>query len=265
MTRIEAGVELSIDAAIAALGATIAPISVAEIVPTRAALHRVLARDLVSGIDLPNADNAAMDGYAVRAADLQRNASLREVGLALAGRPCSARVELGTAVRIMTGAALPLGADTVVMLEHVAVSEGEIRVITATEPGANVRRRGEHINAGTTALALGTHLRPVDIGLATAVGASELPVFRRVRVGVLSTGDELADPPAPLSECGGYDANRPFLLGGLAQLGFDAVDLGICADQADDFERVAHGAVRSRLDVLLTSGGAALGGDVRRS
>jgi len=153
MTRIEAGVELSIDAAIAALGATIAPISVAEIVPTRAALHRVLARDLVSGIDLPNADNAAMDGYAVRAADLQRNASLREVGLALAGRPCSARVELGTAVRIMTGAALPLGADTVVMLEHVAVSEGEIRVITATEPGANVRRRGEHINAGATALA----------------------------------------------------------------------------------------------------------------
>src|SRR5882672_2267000 len=259
MTRVEGGAELSIDAAIEALSATIVPITVAEIVPTRAALHRVLARDLVSAIDLPNADNAAMDGYAVRAADLGHDTSLREIGRALAGQPSSARVEPGTAVRIMTGAPMPAGADTVVMLEHVAVSEGEIRVITATEPGANVRRRGEHINAGTTALALGTHLRPVDIGLATAVGASELPVFRRVRVGVLSTGDELADPPAPLSECGGYDANRPFLLGGLAQLGFDAVDLGICADQADDFERVAHGAVRSRLDVLLTSGGAALG------
>ncbi len=159
----------------------------------------------------------------------------------------------------MTGAGMPSGADTVVMLEHVAVSEAGIKVTTATAPGANVRRRGEHISTGATVLALGAHLRPVDVGLATAVGASELPVFRRLRVGVLSTGDELADPPAPLSQCGGYDANRPFLLGGLAQLGFDAVDLGICADRADDFERAAHDAVRSRLDVLLTSGGAALG------
>jgi molybdopterin molybdotransferase len=250
--------ERSVDEAIAELIATLPPVEDIERVPTRSALGRILAEDIAAPLDLPAFDNAAMDGYALRAADLTLPA-LREIGRALAGHAYAGRVAPGTCVRIMTGAPLPAGADTVVMEEDTVRDNGQVRIVRAPPPGANVRRRGEHIARGDIVLASQRHLRAADLGLAAAIGRTELPVMRRLRVGLLSTGDELADPPAPLSAGSSYDANRPFLCASVERTGFEAIDLGICADRSADLERVLERALAQRLDVVLVSGGAAQG------
>jgi len=185
--------------------------------------------------------------------------ALREIGRALAGHAYAGRVAPGTCVRIMTGAPLPAGADTVVMEEDTVRDNGQVRIVRAPPPGANVRRRGEHVARGDIVLASQRHLRAADLGLAAAIGRTELPVMRRLRVGLLSTGDELADPPAPLSAGSSYDANRPFLCASVERTGFEAIDLGICADRSADLERVLERALAQRLDVVLVSGGAAQG------
>lgn len=250
--------ERSVDEAIAELIATLEPIEGIERVPTPAALARILAEDIASPLDLPAFDNAAMDGYAVRCADLGRPA-LREIGTALAGHPFAGSVEPGCCVRIMTGAPLPPGADTVVMLEDTVREDGRVRIVHAPAAGANVRRRGEHVARGDIVLASQRQLRAADLGLAAAIGRSELPVMRRLRVGVLSTGDELADPPARLAAGAAYDANRPFLRAAVQRAGFEAIDLGICPDRAADFERTLSHALADRLDAVVISGGAAQG------
>ncbi len=250
--------ELSVDEAIAELIATLQPIEDVERVATRSALGRILAEDIASPLDLPAFDNAAMDGYAMRAADLALPA-LRELGTALAGHPYTGRVEAGTCVRIMTGAPLPAGADTVVMVEDTVRQDGSVRVVRAPAAGANIRRRAEHVGRGDIVLPSQRHLRAADLGLAAAIGASELPVMRRLRVGLLSTGDELADPPAPLAASSAYDANRPLLHASVARAGFAAIDLGICPDRSADLERVLARALADRLDALVISGGAAQG------
>lgn len=250
--------ELSVDEAIAELIATLQPVEGIERVPTSAALARILAEDIASPLDLPAFDNAAMDGYALRAADLALPA-LREIGTALAGHAFAGRVEAGTCVRIMTGAPLPAGADTVVMVEDTVREDGRVRIVHPPAAGANVRRRGEHLARGDVALPSQRQLRAADMGLAAAIGCSELPVMRRLRVGLLSTGDELADPPAPLAAGAAYDANRPFLRASVERSGFEAIDLGICPDRSAEFERVLARALADRLDAVVISGGAAQG------
>lgn len=250
--------ELSVDEAIAELIATLQPVEGVERVPTSAALARILAEDIASPLDLPAFDNAAMDGYALRAADLALPA-LREIGTALAGHAFAGRVEAGTCVRIMTGAPLPAGADTVVMVEDTVREDGRVRIVHPPAAGANVRRRGEHLGRGDVALPSQRQLRAADLGLAAAIGCSELPVMRRLRVGLLSTGDELADPPAPLAAGAAYDANRPFLRASVERSGFEAIDLGICPDRSAEFERVLARALADRLDAVVISGGAAQG------
>lgn len=251
--------ELDLQTAFAALREELSPVTQRIEVPTRAAGGRVLASDLVSGIDLPGFDNAAMDGYAVRAADCASPTRLRVVGHSLAGHATDARVEPGSAVRIMTGAPLPAGADAVVMLEDTASEGPFVQIRSAVAPGANVRTRGEHVRAGSVVLSAGTTLAAAHLGLATAIGAATLEVFRPLRVGVASTGDELADPPAPLAADAGFDANRPMLERACGVAGFDVVDFGICRDDAQAFAQLVDRARADALDALVVSGGSALG------
>jgi len=251
--------ELTLAQALDELVRWLPPVSEAESIETRAAAGRMLAQDVSSTVDLPAFDNSAMDGYALRFTDLQPGHWLHEIGRAYAGHPFSGRVETGTCVRTMTGAPLPEGADTVVMLEDVTADGGTVRVERPAQQGANIRRRGEHMAAGDIALQAGRHLRAADLGLAAAVGAARLTVRRQVRVGVVSTGDELADPPQTLRAAASFDANRPLLAASLARLGFQAHDLGICRDTPQAFAASLERARELRLDAVVASGGAAQG------
>jgi molybdopterin molybdotransferase len=251
--------ELTPAQALDALVREFTPVRESETVDLAAATGRVLATALASTVDLPAFDSSAMDGYALRAADLQPGHWLHEIGRAYAGHGFAGRVETGTCVRIMTGAPLPDGADTVVMLEDVTADGTTVRVEQPPAAGANIRRRGEHIRCGDTVLHPGRVLRAAEIGLAAAVGASQLAVYRRLRIGVLSTGDELADAPQPLVKAGSYDANRPLLKASLRRAGFAVHDLGICGDTAQAFDAALARGRELRLDALLVSGGAAQG------
>jgi molybdopterin molybdotransferase len=251
--------ELTLAQALDELVRSLRPVGETETIDVRAAAGRVLAADVASAVDLPAFDNSAMDGYALRFDDLQPGHWLHEIGRAYAGHPYCGRVETGTCVRIMTGAPLPAGADTVVMLEDVSVDGGTVRVERPPQSGANIRRRGEHIARGDVALRAGRHLRPADIGLAAAVGAAQLTVRRRLRVGVVSTGDELADAPQSLRAAASFDANRPLLAASLDRLGFETNDLGICRDTPQAFAAALEQARGLRLDAVVASGGAAQG------
>ena len=251
--------ELGVDDALAALQAGLLPIAESEEIALGLAAQRVLARDLVSPLDLPAFDNAAMDGYAVRAADTVASTQLALIGRALAGHAFNGKVEAQQAVRILTGAPLPKGADAVVINEDARLDGDNVAVEQPVTPGANVRRRGEHIRQGDTVLSRGRRLRASDLGLAASIGASTLTVVRRLRVGVLSTGDELTDAPAALSSSAAYDGNRPFLIALLQRSGCIAIDLGIAADTADALVASLSRAESERVDVVLTTGGAAQG------
>lgn len=250
--------ELSLGEALAQMAATLHPVEEVETVVRSSAHGRVLATDVVSQLDLPGFDNAAMDGYALRAADLGASV-LHEIGQAYAGHPFAGHVLTGTCVRIMTGAPLPDGADTVVMMEDVARENQSIRIERPPPPGANVRRRGEHIMRGSVILSRGRQLDAASLALAAGVGATDVEVRRQLRIGVLSTGDELADPPAALPAAGSYDANRPLMESVLRNSGFALHDLGICADEPQAFASVIEQAFALRLDALVISGGAAQG------
>ncbi|MCS6944745.1 MAG: molybdopterin molybdotransferase MoeA [Sutterellaceae bacterium] len=255
----DAAHELDLHAAFAALRANLRPITERIVVSTRAAGGRILAADLICQADLPAFDQAAMDGYAVRSADCAPPARLRVIGQALAGHPAAVRVEAGTAVRIMTGAPLPAGADAVVMLEDTLADGDSVLVRTAVASGMNIRRRGEQCRAGDVAIVAGTTLAAAHLGLATALGASSLAVLRPLRVGIASTGDELCDPPAALSEGASFDANRPWLARACEAAGFAVTDLGICRDDEVAFARLLHRVRQEGLNALVVSGGSALG------
>lgn len=254
-----AAAELTVAQALDELVGSLPPVREEESIEVRAAAGRVLSRPAASTVDLPAFDNSAMDGYALRCADLQPGHRLHEIGRAYAGHPFPGRVDTGTCVRIMTGAPIPDGADTVAMLEDAAVDGGTVRIERPPSPGANIRRRGEHIGAGDIALPAGRHLRAVDLGLAAAVGAARLAVYRRLRVGIVSTGDELADPLGALPAAASFDANRPLLVASADRLGFACHDLGICRDTPQAFAAVLARAQDLQLDALVSSGGAAQG------
>lgn len=246
--------------ALAHLRADVAPVSETETVAVGDADRRVLAADVRSAVDLPPFDNAAMDGYALHAADLAAaTASLSLAGHAYAGHGHEGELAPGRCVRITTGAPLPRATAAVVVQEDTQVEGEAIRVLRWPPPGANIRRRGEHVRRGETVLGRGAWLDPAAVGLAAAVGASSLEVVRRLRVAVLSTGDELSDAPAPLPDSGCYDANRPFLLAALRRRGCEAIDLGICPDRRSEFSVRLQRAAAAGVDALIVSGGAAQG------
>lgn len=231
-----------------------------DAVPVQRAGSRVLAVDIEAGIDLPPHDNAAMDGYAVRGADLSPDEPrrLHRVGSALAGHAWTGRLQPGQAVRITTGAVMPTGADTVVMQEYVECDHNTLIVPAGQKPGQHVRRRGEDVAHGSVVLPRGRRLRPADLGFAASLGLGELTVFRRLRVAVLSSGDELLDFGQPHQDGRIHDANRATLLGLVEQLGCDALDLGRVADTPQALRTAMQRAIRDA-DVLLTSGGVSMG------
>ncbi len=231
-----------------------------ERVALRSALGRRLATDIVSPLDVPAHVNSAMDGYALSGDDLPRGAerALRIVGTAWAGHPYEGVLGAGETVRIMTGAVMPAGADTVVMHEQVRI-EGEHAVIgDGHRRGQNVREAGEDIRRGATVLATGHAVMPAELGLLASLGVNEVAVFRRPRVAFFSTGDELRSLGEALEEGCVYDSNRYTIYGMLHRLGVEVLDMGVVRDQPeavrDAFERAAEMA-----DVVITSGGVSTG------
>jgi molybdopterin molybdotransferase len=233
-----------------------------ESVAIRAALGRVLARDIVSPIDVPAHDNSAMDGFALRASDLaaQGETELRIAGTGLAGQPFAERaVPAGQCVRIMTGAVMPAGLDTVVPQEFVQVANERVRIPAGVvRAGDNRRLAGEDLARGEPALRDGRLLRPADLGLLASLGQAEVPVRRRLRVAFFSTGDELRSIGEPLPEGCVYDSNRYTLWGMLQRLGVEVLDLGVVRDQPAALEAAFRDAAACA-DAVITSGGVSVG------
>lgn len=229
-------------------------------VPISAALGLVLAEPVASAEPVPAFANTAMDGFAVRAADTAgAPVALEVAGTVAAGDTGDVEVGPGQAVRIMTGAPMPPGADAVVMVERTRPAEdGRITVEIAVEPGNHVRGPGEDIEAGQEVFAAGAVLSPGHLGVLASIGIYEVAACPRPRVGVLSTGDELVDGPAELRRGQIRDSNRHTLLALVAQAGFEGVDLGIAADREADIEAAFADGAR-RCDAILSSGGVSMG------
>jgi molybdopterin molybdotransferase len=236
------------------------PVDTIERVNVRAALGRVLASDVVSPLNVPAHDNSAMDGYALRHVDLKADGeiALKLAGSSFAGVPFKGAVQPGECVRIMTGGVVPAGADTIVMQEHVRAADGKVTIGAGHRKGQNLRRAGEDLATGQTALKRGIALRPADIGLISSLGIGEVPVYRRLRVAFFSTGDELVSIGAPLGEGQIYDSNRYTIHGMLARLGCEALDLGVVRDDPAILERAFRDAAAAA-DVVITSGGVSVG------
>ena len=238
----------------------VVPIDCVERVAIRAALDRVLARDLDSPIDVPAHDNSAMDGWAVRADDLapEGETVLVAAGTAYAGVAFQGRVEPGRAVRVMTGAVMPEGTDTVVVQEVVRVDGERVVVPPGQQRGQNRRLRGEDLRAGRPALRAGRRIGPADLGLMASLGIAEVPVQRRLRVAFFSTGDELRSIGQPLDPGCVYDSNRYTLHGMLTRLGVDLVDLGVVPDSPGALEAAMRTAA-AHADAIVSSGGVSVG------
>jgi molybdopterin molybdotransferase len=238
----------------------VVPVQAVERVAIRAALDRVLAEDQRSPIDVPAHDNSAMDGYAVRAADLAAGepVRLRVIGAAHAGAPFAGSVGPGEAVRVMTGAVMPAGCDTVV-IQEVARADGDSVVVPpGQEAGQHRRRRGEDLAAGQPALRAGKILSPADLGLLASLGIAEVPVRRRLRVAFFSTGNELRSIGEPLEPGTIYDSNRYTIYGMLRRLGVELIDMGVVRDDPQALEDAVRAAAGCA-DAILSSGGVSVG------
>jgi molybdopterin molybdotransferase len=227
-----------------------------EMVGLADAHGRVLAEDLVASSPLPPHPASAVDGYAVRAADAGRR--LRVVGESAAGRPLSAHVDAGTAARILTGGVVPDGADTVVMVEDTRVDGDAVTVPTGLTAGTNLHRPGADLRAGELVMPAGTQLGPAEIGLAAALGVPRLHLFRRPRVALLSTGDELVEVGETPGPGQIPDSNRWALLAALREAGAEVRLLGIAPDSAEDLRELVTTAL-GEADALVTSGGVSVG------
>lgn len=232
-----------------------------EMLALRAALGRVLARDVISAINVPSHDNSAMDGYALRGGDLAAagDTVLTVAGTGFAGAQFSGRVGPGQCVRIMTGAVMPEGLDTVVPQEFTR-ADGERITVPAgvVRAGDNRRLAGEDLAKGEAALKAGRVLRPADLGLLASLGQAEVPVLRRLRVAFFSTGDELRSIGEPLDEGCVYDSNRYTLWGMLQRLGVDLIDMGVVRDDPAALEAAFRHAAENA-DAVITSGGVSVG------
>lgn len=229
-----------------------------ETVVVTAALGRVLAAPQTSIITVPPLDNSAMDGYAVRVADVVTTGLKLQVSQRIPAGAVGEPLQPGTAARIFTGAPVPPGADAVLMQEY-CHTEGDAVVINALpQPGENIRRAGEDIESGAQILAAGTRIGAAEMGLAASVGLAELPVFRRLKVACFFTGNELVTPGTSLQPGQIYNSNRYTLIGLVNALGCELIDLGIVPDSLEATEAALAGAA-SVADVVITSGGVSVG------
>jgi len=233
------------------------PVSEAETLLLRDSLGRVLAADITSPANVPNYDNSAMDGYALKASDIA-TPRLKVVGTAFAGKAFDGTVSDGHCVRIMTGAAMPAGTDTVVVQEK-TVTDGEfINISEAPKPQANVRYAGEDLKLGQNVLSRGHLMRPADLGLIASLGIAEVQAYRKLKVAFFSTGDELVGLGHPLKTGQVYDSNRYTLFGMLTRLGVEVIDMGAIADDPIQLEATLLNAAQ-QADVVITSGGVSVG------
>ena len=238
----------------------LSPVTATERLSLRAALGRVLAQDVVSPLNVPAHDNSAMDGYAVRFADLKADGEvvLKNVGSSFAGAPFKGTVGTGQCVRIMTGGVMPGGTDTIVMQEHVKAGKDGVTVGPGHKKGQNLRRAGEDLKTGQVALKRGLPLRPAEIGLVSSLGIGEVTVYRKLRVAFFSTGDELVSIGTQPAEGQIFDSNRYTIHGMLTRLGCEVLDMGVVRDDPKLLEKAFHDAADAA-DVVITSGGVSVG------
>jgi molybdopterin molybdotransferase len=238
------------------------PVRAVEMVALRASLGRVLARDLVSPINVPSHDNSAMDGYALRGVDLPQDgaATFKVVDIVYAGRPSPVVPGPGECVRIMTGGVMPAGCDSVLPQEFADSGDDVTMTVRAgaIRPGDNRRLAGEDLPAGSAALKAGRIIRPADLGLCASLGFAEIPVQRRLRVAFFSTGDELRSIGEPLGEGCVYDSNRYTIYGMLTRLGCEIIDMGVVRDSPEALEEALRTACENA-DAIVTSGGVSVG------
>lgn len=231
-----------------------------EVVAIRDALNRVLAKDIISTINVPPYANSAMDGYAFNSADLPDSGenTVTMIGKSFAGIPFDGEVKAGECVRIMTGAPMADGTDTVIMQEQVQANENEITIQSGHCKNENVRHIGEDIKDGDAVLEIGQHLTPAELGVLASLGITEVTVYKRIRVAFFSTGDELRNVDETLEEGQIYDSNRYTLHGMLTNLGVELIDMGIIPDDRQAVEKAFIQATE-QADAIITSGGVSVG------
>lgn len=249
---------LSFEQALEKLLAAAQPVEEIRSLPLTAASGRILAVAQQSTVAVPPLDNSAMDGYAVRLADITAKGVCLPVSQRIPAGTVGTTLQPGTAARIFTGAPVPAGADAVVMQELCEHGEGGVVINHLPRPGENIRRAGEDIAVGAEILAAGVKLQPQHIALAASAGLPELPVYRRVRVGVFFTGDELVQPGEPLPPGAIYNSNRYALVTLLEGMGCEVRDLGTVPDKLDATREALRKAASDN-DLIITSGGVSVG------
>jgi molybdopterin molybdotransferase len=255
---------LAVDAAQRLICERIAPVDATETLPLLNALDRVLAADIISPINVPAYDNSAMDGYALRGIDLPADGAapvtVKNIGIAYAGHPFAQAPQQNECIRIMTGATIPPGCDTVLPQELATAIDGDHVTIAANaiRAGANLRRAGEDLPQGGVAIAAGKLLRPADLGLIASLGIGQVTVKRKLKVAFFSTGDELRSLGEKLEPGCVYDSNRYTLFGMLQRLGCDVIDMGVVRDDPQALEAALREAARNA-DAIITSGGVSEG------
>ncbi len=249
---------ISYEQALDHLLAAVRPVEEIRHVPITAAAGRILASTQSSAVDVPPLDNSAMDGYAVRLADIPAPGVLLPVSQRIPAGTVGTPLQPGTAARIFTGAPVPAGCDAVIMQERCEATADGVRINHQPKPGENIRRRGEDITAGHAILPAGCPLRAQEIALAASAGLPELPVYRRVRVAIFFTGDELVQPGQPLPPGAIYNSNRYALRALLEGLGCEVRDLGTVPDSLEATRAALRQAAVDN-DLIVTSGGVSVG------
>jgi len=248
---------ISIEEALSLLAAKAKPLKDTETVPLMKARHRILASSQQALIDVPNADASAMDGYALRADDLKNQSEL-SVSQRIPAGQIAQKLIANTAARIFTGSEIPAGADTVVIQENCITNGDKVKVIEPAKKGANIRRRGQDIKKMSSLFSSGHFLLPQDLGLLASVGIEKIPVFRKIKVAIFSTGDELVEPGKPLNPGKIYNSNRFTLTGLLESIDAEVIDCGNVRDTLQDTVSALREASQ-QADIVMTTGGVSVG------
>ncbi len=249
---------ISLETALEKMLSSISAVTDTQTLALLQAAGRITASPVISPIDVPGFDNSAMDGYAVRMADIESGAVLPIAGKAFAGQPFTGIWPTGSCIRIMTGAPIPSGTDAVIMQEEAEASDHGVRFLAPVRPGQNIRRRGEDILEGAAILDAGIKLSAAELAIVASLGIKDIQVFRQLKVAVFSTGDELRLPGEPLTEGQIYDTNRLAVHIMLSQLGYEVIDLGIIPDNEQALRAAFHQASQ-QADVVISSGGVSVG------